>query len=222
MVADAVVTTKSYGHRANTVTTERNSRGVPSIRAASHQASIREAEGETSALVMVVAVFLGIAVAVMAMVGLWLAISASNARDDAQAAAAKVGATSHGDSRCAPACRLRNRHARNAELCRHCSCQRGRARSRTHGLPGSTAGAADRGRATVKMGIEHGTVSIAPGIQYASWTFDGRAPGPVIHVREGQTVKVTMTNNAPMPHSIDFHAARIAPNVAFRDIAPGK
>jgi nitrite reductase (NO-forming) len=33
---------------------------------------------------------------------------------------------------------------------------------------------------------------------------------------------VTLTNTAPMPHSVDFHAARIAPNVAFADVAPGK
>ena len=39
---------------------------------------------------MVVATFLGIAVAVMAIIGMWLAISASQARDDAEAAAAKV------------------------------------------------------------------------------------------------------------------------------------
>ena len=44
----------------------------------------------------------------------------------------------------------------------------------------------------------------------------------MIHVRQGQIVKVTLTNNAPMPHSVDFHAAQVAPNEAFTDIAPGK
>ena len=44
----------------------------------------------------------------------------------------------------------------------------------------------------------------------------------MIHVRQGQTVRVTLTNNAPMPHSVDFHAARVAPNEAFVDIMPGK
>jgi nitrite reductase (NO-forming) len=28
-------------------------------------------------------------------------------------------------------------------------------------------------------------------------------------------------NKAPMPHSVDFHAARVAPNVDFADVAPG-
>jgi nitrite reductase (NO-forming) len=35
-------------------------------------------------------------------------------------------------------------------------------------------------------------------------------------------VRVTLTNNSPMPHSVDFHAARIAPDKAFVDIMPGK
>jgi len=52
---------------------------------------------------------------------------------------------------------------------------------------------------------------------------EGRgAPGPVIHVRQGQRVHVTMRNDGAIPHSIDFHAARVAPNKAFVDIMPGK
>jgi nitrite reductase (NO-forming) len=31
---------------------------------------------------------------------------------------------------------------------------------------------------------------------------------------------MTLENGGAIPHSIDFHAARIAPNVAFRDVAP--
>ena len=32
---------------------------------------------------------------------------------------------------------------------------------------------------------------------------------------------MTLTNGGAIPHSIDFHAARIAPNIAFRDVDPG-
>jgi nitrite reductase (NO-forming) len=76
--------------------------------------------------------------------------------------------------------------------------------------------------ARVTLGIRHGTVSIAPGIRYDAWTFGTTAPGPTIHVRQGQRVEVTLRNDAPMPHSVDFHAAQIAPNVAFSDVMPGK
>ena len=67
------------------------------------------------------------------------------------------------------------------------------------------------------------TVQIAPGVKYNTWSFSGHgAPGPILHVRQGQLVKMTLTNGGTIPHSIDFHAARIAPNLAFRDVDPGK
>jgi nitrite reductase (NO-forming) len=76
--------------------------------------------------------------------------------------------------------------------------------------------------AKVHMTLKDMTVEIGPGVKYNTWAFDGHgAPGPVVHVREGQTVEMTLTNGGSIPHSIDFHAARIAPNVAFRDVAPG-
>jgi nitrite reductase (NO-forming) len=72
------------------------------------------------------------------------------------------------------------------------------------------------------MTLKDMVVEVAPGVKYNTWAFDGHgAPGPVIHVREGQTVEMTLTNGGSIPHSIDFHAARIAPNVAFKDVAPG-
>jgi nitrite reductase (NO-forming) len=75
----------------------------------------------------------------------------------------------------------------------------------------------------VHMTLKDMTIEIAPGVKYSTWSFDGHgAPGPVVHVRQGQTVEMTLTNGGAIPHSIDFHAARIAPNVAFRDVDPGK
>jgi len=75
----------------------------------------------------------------------------------------------------------------------------------------------------VHMTLKDMTVQIAPGVRYNTWAFDGHgAPGPIVHVRQGQTVEMTLTNGAAIPHSIDFHAARIAPNKAFRDVAPGE
>jgi nitrite reductase (NO-forming) len=75
----------------------------------------------------------------------------------------------------------------------------------------------------VHMTMKDMAVAIAPGVKYNTWAFDGHgAPGPVVHVRQGQTVEMTLTNGGAIPHSIDFHAARIAPNVAFRDVAPGE
>lgn len=65
-------------------------------------------------------------------------------------------------------------------------------------------------------------VEIASGVYYQAWTYNGTVPGPIIHVRQGQRVNITLTNHDTMDHSIDFHAAQIAPNMSFVDIAPGK
>jgi nitrite reductase (NO-forming) len=62
---------------------------------------------------------------------------------------------------------------------------------------------------------------IAPGTVVRLWTFGGRVPGPVVRVRVGDRVEATITNRATVPHSLDFHAARIAPSRAFRDVMPG-
>jgi nitrite reductase (NO-forming) len=77
--------------------------------------------------------------------------------------------------------------------------------------------------AKIHMTLKDMTVQIAPGVKYNTWSFSGHgAPGPIVHVRQGQTVEMTLTNGGAIPHSIDFHAARIAPNIAFRDVNPGE
>ena len=85
-------------------------------------------------------------------------------------------------------------------------------------LPAAPAGPI----ANVNLVLTDITVQIAPGVKYSAWAWAGGAPGPVIHVRQGQLVKITLTNNGAIPHSVDFHAARVAPDKAFGDVMPGK
>jgi nitrite reductase (NO-forming) len=49
---------------------------------------------------------------------------------------------------------------------------------------------------------------IAPGINYTYWTFDNKIPGPMLRVREGDTVELTLINHESSTHnhSIDLHA----------------
>ena len=69
--------------------------------------------------------------------------------------------------------------------------------------------------------ITHDTIEIASGVKYEGWTFGGTVPGPTIRVREGDLVRIKVVNKSPMPHSIDFHSARIPANVAYRTFMPG-
>ena len=66
------------------------------------------------------------------------------------------------------------------------------------------------------------TVQIASDVSYQAWTFGGTVPGPILHVRQGQTVNVTFVNLGRMDHSIDFHAAEIPPDIAYHSIHPGE
>ncbi len=77
---------------------------------------------------------------------------------------------------------------------------------------------------TVALTLEatDATIKIANGVDYKAWTFGGSVPAPFIHVREGQTVNVTLINHGMMAHSIDFHAAQVAPNVDYRSVDPGQ
>jgi nitrite reductase (NO-forming) len=56
----------------------------------------------------------------------------------------------------------------------------------------------------------------------AGWTFEGSIPGPIVHCKVGDTVEFTLTNDAVIPHSMDFHAAQIDPKEAFRSVAKGQ
>lgn len=50
--------------------------------------------------------------------------------------------------------------------------------------------------------------TLADGVRYRFWTFNGLIPGPFLRVREGDTVNLTLKNapDSTMIHSIDLHA----------------
>lgn len=74
----------------------------------------------------------------------------------------------------------------------------------------------------VSMDMLEKNMEIAPGKVVKVWTFGDRVPGPVIRVRVGDTVEVTIHNKGTIQHSVDFHAARIAPDKAFKNVDPGE
>ena len=179
-------------------------------------------ESDSHALSAIVATILGVLVAILAVFAASMWFDAHNAKSAAERAAA--GVTSGGNQSTAD--------------------MPGMSGSGTAGSMTSYAGAAPSNAdalatahkpfpaampavpagpiADVKLVLKDVTVEIAPGVKYAAWAWAGGAPGPVIHVRQGQMVKITLTNDGAIPHSVDFHAARVAPDKAFRDVMPGQ
>jgi len=67
-------------------------------------------------------------------------------------------------------------------------------------------------------------MTVAPGIVQTVWSFGDSVPGPVLRVKVGDTVRVTLVNpeTNKLPHSIDFHASMVAWNDEMRSINPGE
>ncbi len=60
----------------------------------------------------------------------------------------------------------------------------------------------------VELETKEVTAVLADGVAYSFWTFGGTVPGPMIRVRQGDTVELTLKNSAgsQLTHSIDLHA----------------
>ncbi|HEX9108132.1 MAG TPA: multicopper oxidase domain-containing protein [Longimicrobiales bacterium] len=85
-------------------------------------------------------------------------------------------------------------------------------------LPAPVAGAVKRLHFTVR----DVNFAITPDLVVPVWTFNGSLPGPVIHIRQGDSVELTLSNEGSVAHSLDTHAAQVNPATAFRSIAPGQ
>ncbi len=88
----------------------------------------------------------------------------------------------------------------------------------------------------VKFDVTHQSFQVSKTVSFTAWMFGGSIPGPVLRIRQGQTIRFSMTdrsnetmknmtmqmNMMPMPHSIDFHAAMVNPEDKYRSINPGE
>ena len=70
-----------------------------------------------------------------------------------------------------------------------------------------------------------GTLDASSNTTYRYWTFNGKLPGPMIRIRQGDTVELTLRNDGTshMAHSIDLHAA-LGPGggAALTQVMPGE
>lgn len=77
---------------------------------------------------------------------------------------------------------------------------------------------------TVEIPVREKTLAIDnAGTTHPMWTFGGTIPGPLVRVREGDTVDFTLVNEAgnKQSHSMDFHAARADVLGEFSPVKPG-
>ncbi len=60
----------------------------------------------------------------------------------------------------------------------------------------------------IHLDVKEVIAEIAPGISYNYWTYNGQTPGPMLRIREGDTVELTLTNDPTSlhHHNIDLHA----------------
>jgi nitrite reductase (NO-forming) len=77
-------------------------------------------------------------------------------------------------------------------------------------LPQVAAPVGVRPPTTVKYEVETHEVTalMDDGVAYTYWTFGGTVPGPMLRVRQGDTVELTLKNapESKLSHSIDLHA----------------
>lgn len=66
---------------------------------------------------------------------------------------------------------------------------------------------------------------VSPGIYFNYWTFDKQVPGPMLHVREGDTIELSLTNSPESlhHHNIDLHAVTgPGGGATLTDVNPGE
>ncbi len=73
----------------------------------------------------------------------------------------------------------------------------------------------------INLPIIEKPMTVATGFVVDAWTFGGTVPGPTIRVHLGDTVRVHLTNETNMSHSIDFHASQTAMDDQMVEIKPG-
>jgi nitrite reductase (NO-forming) len=183
----------------------------------SSQLPRRSSDTNSGALVKAAALLLGLLAGTLAVVAVLMWADARQARDDGSSAAAAAPAAAHNHATDHNTALPLNSFAGVVPSNAQALAEAHKAYDAT--MPPVSASDVVK----VHMTLKDMTVQIAPGVRYNTWAFDGHgAPGPIVHVRQGQTVVMTLTNGGSIPHSIDFHAARIAPNVAFKDVMPGQ
>lgn len=80
-------------------------------------------------------------------------------------------------------------------------------------------------RVSIELTAKEVIAEMVPGVTLNYWTYDGTVPGPMLRVREGDTVELTLRNDETSlhHHSIDLHAVTgPGGGAAATNVAPGE
>lgn len=92
------------------------------------------------------------------------------------------------------------------------------------GIATLTAGVAFAETVKVDMTVKETDLVVDnAGTVQPMWTYGGKIPGPLVRVKQGDTVDFTLTNDKAnkQSHAMDFHAARVDVLDEFESIKPG-
>lgn len=78
------------------------------------------------------------------------------------------------------------------------------------------------GRVERSITITQQRVAVSAGQEFDAWTFDGRIPGPILRVREGDTLSLTVRNLTPHPHNLHTHGAHAPTQDGWEPIPAGE
>ncbi len=82
-----------------------------------------------------------------------------------------------------------------------------------------------RGIVPISLTTKEVISEVAPGIFFNYWTFDKQVPGPMLRIRQGDTVELTLTNDPSSlhDHNIDLHAVTgPGGGASLTHVAPGE
>lgn len=81
---------------------------------------------------------------------------------------------------------------------------------------------------TIRLIAEVKPWTVAPGVTVQAWTYNGTVPGPTIHVRQGDRVRVILTNDLREPTTIHWHGLAVpaamdgVPGMSQAPVKPGE
>jgi zinc transporter ZupT len=70
--------------------------------------------------------------------------------------------------------------------------------------------------------------TVAPGVTVQAWTYNGTVPGPTIHVKQGDHVRIILTNNLPEATTVHWHGLEVpaamdgVPGMSQAPVMPGE